>query len=91
MPTVEKEQGKHASAYTYSLSLAKKGFVGGGLLTKGEGLECSYRCVCVFECSGSSCKQLTKTFGSKCPALKYSSTVVYCSTSETPVSVSTQL
>ena len=25
----------------------------------------------MFECSGSSCKQLTKTFGLKCPALTY--------------------
>ena len=31
-----------------------------------------------------SCKQLTETFGSKRPAPKYLSTVVYCSTSETP-------
>ena len=31
-----------------------------------------------------SCKQLTNNFGSKRPALKYLSTVVYCSTSEVP-------
>ena len=32
-------------------------------------------------------KQLTNTLGSKRPALKYLSTIVYCSTSEVPVSV----
>ena len=32
-------------------------------------------------------KQLTNTLGSKCPALKYLSTVVYCSTSEIQASV----
>ena len=37
------------------------------------------------------CKQLTKTFGSKRSAVKYLSTVVYCSTSEILLSLSTQL
>ena len=33
-----------------------------------------------------SCKQLTKTFGSKGPAVECLSTVVHCSSSETPLS-----
>ena len=49
----------------------------GGLVAKALHVWCYYTYV-------HSCKQLTETFGSKRPAPKYLSTVVYCSTRETP-------
>ena len=44
--------------------------------------------LCYMICVMSSCKHLTKTFGSKRPAIEYLSTVVYCSSSDISLSVS---